>query len=89
MNALQIAIERVTHHGRGIPSRKKPREGPSSGSVAAQTMLRAPSSMGLPPLPPMSVAVQPGQIEFTRIPLGLSSEANMHVTAFRAALEML
>lgn len=55
------------HHGSGLPSRNKPPLGPSLGRVAAHTIPAAPSATGRPPVPPMSVATQPGQTEFTRI----------------------
>jgi hypothetical protein len=37
------------HHGTALPSQKNPPPGPSSGSVAAQTIPFAPSCTGRPP----------------------------------------
>ena len=37
----------------------------------------------------MSVATQPGQTAFTRMPSSRSSAASMRVSAFRAAFERL
>jgi len=42
-----------------LPSRKKPPVAPSEGSVAAQTMLRAPSSTGRAP-----ISFPPGKVAF-------------------------
>lgn len=51
----------------GRPSRKKPPEGPSGPSVAAQTIPAAPSATLRGALePPMSVRTQPGQTLLTR-----------------------
>ena len=68
-------------------ARKKPLVGPSSGSVAAHTMPAAPSATGRPPLPPMSVATQPGQTALTRMASRRSSAAKTRVSALSAALE--
>src|SRR5215470_18174089 len=77
------------HQGMARPSRKKPPVGPPSGSVAAQTIPRAPSSTGRPPDPPMSVATHPGHTAFTRMPLPSSSSASMTVSPFSASFEIL
>jgi hypothetical protein len=58
--------------------------GPSSGTP--QTMEAAPSAMGRPPLPPMSVAVQPGETALTSTAESRSSTASVRVSAFNAAL---
>src|SRR5690242_18492847 len=49
------------HHSMGFRSRKNPPVGPSSGNVASQTAVSAPSS-GLrdAPCPPIRVRTQPG-----------------------------
>src|SRR5438445_687794 len=78
-----------SHQPRGRPSRKNPPVGPSSGSIAAHTTLAAPSATGRPPLPPMSVATQPGHTAFTSILWVRSSAASMRVSALRAAFERL
>jgi hypothetical protein len=76
----------VRHQRSGLPSRKKPPVGPPFGSVAAQTTLAAPSFTLRGALaPPMSVATQPGQTEFTNMPLPRNSPASVRVNAFNAA----
>ncbi len=72
-----------------MPSKKNPPLGPLSGNVAAHTIPFAPSSTGRPPLPPRSVATQPGSIALTKIPVPRSSAARIRVSAFSAALETL
>ena len=59
----------ITYHGAGLPSKKKPPLGPLSGNVEAHTIPFAPSSIGRPPRPPISVAAHPGSTEFTKIPV--------------------
>ena len=81
----RLSMQLARHQGNERPSRKNPPLGPSSGSRAAHNTLAAPSDTGLPP-PPMSVAVQPGQTELTKIPCGRNSDARLRVTAFKAAL---
>src|SRR2546422_4150358 len=76
VRALWLEDRRLAHHGNGRPSRKNPAVGPSSASVAAHTTLAAPSATGRPPGPPMSVATQPGQTAFTRMPSFRSSAAS-------------
>src|SRR5689334_17768175 len=73
------------HHASGLPSRKNPPVGPSSGRVAAHTIPIAPSSTGRPPAPPISVATHPGQTEFTKMLLSRSSPASVLVSAFSPA----
>src|SRR5512146_125908 len=79
-------IKSLDYHGNGLPSRKNPPVGPLSGSVAAQIMLAAPSAtLRGAPAPPISVATQPGQTEFTRMRALRSSAARVRVIAFSAA----
>src|SRR5207244_8372341 len=74
--------QRLTrYHGSGRPSRKNPPVGPSFVNVAAHTTLAAPAATGRPPAPPMSVATQPGQTAFTRMPSSRSSAASIRVSA--------
>src|SRR5437762_2625765 len=60
------------------------------GQVAYhRRLLAAPSATGRPPLPPMSVATQPGHTAFTRIRSLRNSAASIRVSALRAAFERL
>ena len=52
-------------------------------------MPAAPSATGRPPAPPISVATQPGQTAFTRIPVPESSAARIRVSALSATFETL
>jgi len=74
------------YQGSGWPSRKKPPVGPSSGRSTAHMTEAAPSMTGRPPLPPMSVAVHPGQTALTSTPSVRSSSASTRVSALSAAL---
>ncbi len=56
---------------------------------APQHTLAPPSATGRPPLPPMSVATQPGHTLFTSTPVPDSSAASWRVNAFSAALDAL
>src|SRR5215467_13467681 len=85
----QIIDSQRAHHRSELESKKNPPVGPSKGSVAAQTIPLAPSSTGLPPDPPSSVATHPGSTELTKIPVPLSSAANFLVRAFKAAFDTL
>src|SRR3954452_9401633 len=77
----------VGYQGIGSRLRKNPPVGPSSGRVASQTAVSAPSSTDRgAPAPPMSVRTHPGHIEFTRI-RGCSFD-RIRVRAFRAAFEV-
>ena len=76
------------YQGIGSRSRKKPPLGPSSGRVASQTAVSAPSSTERGALsPPIRVLTQPGQRELTRIPEPASSAASTRVRALSAVFE--
>ena len=69
-------------------SLKKPPVGPTSGSVAAQTIVSAPcSGVSGAAGPPISVLTQPGSTELTRMFIPFSSSARMRVSAFSAVLD--
>ena len=76
------------YQGIGSRFRKKPPVGPSSGRVASQTAVSAPSSTERGALlPPMSVRTHPGHIELTRIPFAPSSWERILVRALSAVFE--
>ncbi len=61
-----MALTARLHHLIGFRFRKKPPVGPSSGKVASQTAVSAPSSGLRDALsPPMRVRTHPGHIAFT------------------------
>src|SRR5438045_7237486 len=76
------------HQGMRLRPWKNPPDGPSSGSVASQTGVSAPSST-VPGAfgPPMSVLIHPGQHELINTPSCLRASASISVTAFSAAFE--
>src|SRR5205807_4214056 len=81
-----VCLESIALPRQSLPSRKKPPVGPLSRSVAATIMLAAPSAtLRGAPGPPISVATQPGQTEFTRMCALRSSAARVRVIAFSAA----
>ena len=76
------------YQGIGSRSRKKPPRGPSSGSVASQTGVSAPSSTDRrAACVPMSVRTHPGQTELTRMFSSESSAVSMRVSTFNPVFD--
>src|SRR5438477_2406550 len=78
-----------SHHAIGRRSLKKPPVGPSSGSVASQTVVSTPcrTDRGADG-PPISVRTQPGSTELASTPRTRYVWARMRVNAFSAAFDM-
>src|ERR1043166_10277596 len=78
------------HHGISFRSRKNLPVSSRGAAVASHTIVSAPSATERGAFgPPMSVRTQPGQTEFTPMPLLRNAAASWRVTALSAVFEML